>query len=145
MYMQTRSKGKPTPARTAATPRQASRSRRPIDAMLHAATFKALGNKTRVSLLACAAKCGRACSVSELAACCSVDLSVVSRHLRTLERAGLMQSRRRGQKILYSVRYADVAGLLRRLADELDACAAACPAGCSGKSCGVDTKECGCG
>lgn len=129
-----------------ATPRQAARTPGAIDGLLEAAAFAALGDATRVALLACAAKCGRACSVSELAGCCSVDLSVVSRQLRTLERAGLMTSERRGRAVLYSVRYADIAGRLRRLADELDACVMACGDGCCGEGCcGAGGKECACG
>lgn len=129
-----------------ATPRQAARTRGAIDGLLEAAAFAALGDRTRVALLACAAKCGRACSVSELAGCCSVDLSVVSRQLRTLERAGLMTSQRRGREVRYSVRYADISGMLRRLADELDACGAACGDGCRGAGCcGASGKECACG
>lgn len=139
MFMQTRSRTS-RPRRRPATPRQAARARGPIDALLAAGVFRALGDPTRVALLACAAKCARPCSVSELAACCSVDLSVVSRHLKMLERAGLLLARREGQKVLYTVRYTDIADRLRTLADEFESCAAACTP-CCGKGCG-DDEEC---
>ena len=53
-----------------ATPKQAAARPSPLDAQLDPALFKALGDPTRVSLLACIAKCGRGCSVSEVAECC---------------------------------------------------------------------------
>jgi len=111
------------------TPRLAASSPGPIDDLLDPAFFKALCDPTRVRLLACVAKCGRECAVSEIAECCHVDFSVVSRHLAVLERAGLLQSRRDGRSVHYQVRYADVAGRLHDLADALSTC---CPDGCDG-------------
>ena len=68
----------PPSRRPPATPRLAARSRGPIDARLDPALFKALSDPTRLKLLACVAKCARACSVGEVALCCHVDLSTVS-------------------------------------------------------------------
>jgi DNA-binding transcriptional ArsR family regulator len=86
--------------------------------------FKALGDPTRLGiLLALAARPGER-SVSELGLCCPVDLSVVSRHLRTLREAGVVEARRDGKEVRYRVRFGALAGELRRLADALDAC---CP------------------
>ena len=50
-----------------------------FDRALDAELFKALSDPTRLKLLACLAKCSRMCSVTEVAECCSVDFSVVSR------------------------------------------------------------------
>ncbi len=94
----------------------------PIDRLLDPALFKALCDPTRAALVACIAKCGRACGVSEVAACCSVDTSVVSRHLATLEKAGVLTSEREGRVVRYAVRYAELSGTLRALADALDQC-----------------------
>jgi ArsR family transcriptional regulator, arsenate/arsenite/antimonite-responsive transcriptional repressor len=115
------------------TPRQALACCSPLDEGLDAELFKALSDPTRLALLACLAKCGRECSVTEIAECCSVDFSVVSRHLALLERAGVLQSAKRGRAVFYQVRYGHVAGALRRVADALDACgpAAACCVPCS--------------
>lgn len=121
----------PSRADQPASPSAAAARPGPIDALLDTELFKALADPTRTLLLACVAKCGRACSVSEVAECCHVDFSVVSRHLGQLERAGLLESRRDGRSVRYSVRYAEVAGRLRDLANALDQC---CPSG-----------ECGCG
>ena len=104
------------------TPRQALACCGPLDEGLDAELFKALSDPTRLTLLACLAKCGRGCSVTEVAECCSVDFSVVSRHLALLERAGVLSSSKRGRTVFYEVRYAHVAGALRAVADALDAC-----------------------
>jgi ArsR family transcriptional regulator len=102
----------------------------PIDGLLDATLFKALGDPTRLKMLACLAKCARACSVGEVAQCCSVDLSVVSRHLSFLARAGILESTKQGHTVLYRVRFSEVTQTLRDLANALDQCLC----GCSGKS-----------
>jgi ArsR family transcriptional regulator len=108
----------------------------PIDRLLDPDLFKALCDPTRAGLVACIAKCGRACSVSEVAACCSVDTSVVSRHLSMLEKAGVLFSEREGRVVRYTVRYQDLSKTLRALADAIDGC---CPGdGCDEGGC------CGC-
>lgn len=115
------------------TPREAGAKPGRLDELLDPAVFKALGDPTRVRLLACMAKCGRGCSVTEVAACCSVDFSVVSRHLGLLERAGVVRSTREGRTVRYIVCYPALAARLRALADELDACGPGCgcaPGGC---------------
>lgn len=105
------------------TPRQAARRRAPIDRCLDPDLFKAFADPTRSRLLACLAKCGRACSVSEVAECCAVDFSVVSRHLAALARAGVLGSERLGREVHYHVRFDDVAARLRALADAFESCA----------------------
>lgn len=106
------------------TPLEALSCCGPLDAVLDAGLFKALSDPTRLALLGCLAKVARPCSVSELAACCAVDFSVVSRHLALLERAGALSSERQGRTVLYAVRHGHLAALLRGLADALDACVA---------------------
>lgn len=117
-------------ARTPATPRAAASCRRPVDGLLDPALFKALGDPTRVKLLACLMKCGRACLVGEVAECCEVDLSVVSRHLQALARAGVVESAREGRMVAYRVRYEPLAARLRDLAAAIEACAPQTEAGC---------------
>jgi ArsR family transcriptional regulator, arsenate/arsenite/antimonite-responsive transcriptional repressor len=107
------------------TPKQAAACCRPIDDLLDPALFKALGDPTRVRLLGCLAKCSRPCTVSEVAECCSVDFSVVSRHLQLLERAGIVESTREGRTVSYVVKYGDLCRTLRGLADAIEQC---CPA-----------------
>ncbi|MGP1347553.1 MAG: ArsR/SmtB family transcription factor [Phycisphaerales bacterium] len=110
----------PHPSPRPSTPRQAVRRRGAVDARLDPALFKALSDPTRVRLLACLIKCDRACSVSEVAACCSVDFSVVARHLGLLARSGLLDARKEGRTMWYSARSAELAGSLRALADAIE-------------------------
>lgn len=111
-----------TAGRRPATPRQAGSRRGALDELLAPDLFKALCDPVRVRLLACVAKCGRSCSVGEVAQCCDLDLSTVSRHLTTLARAGVMESSKRGTSVLYAVRYEHVATTLHALAAAIEAC-----------------------
>ena len=104
------------------TPLQAAARRGPIDKLLDPELFKSLGDPTRAKLLACLAKCGRACSVTEVAECCDVDFSVVSRHLALLEKAGVLDSAKKGRTVFYHVRYSELSAMLRALADAFENC-----------------------
>ena len=106
------------------TPKQAAKCCKPVDELLDPELFKSLCDPTRLKLLACLAKCGRKCSVTEIADCCSVDFSVVSRHLAMLEKSGVLESSKEGRAVLYSVRYRQLSQKLRDLANAIDAC---CP------------------
>ncbi|MBI4718473.1 MAG: helix-turn-helix transcriptional regulator [Planctomycetes bacterium] len=97
---------------------------RNLQACLDPALFKALGDPTRIHILACLARCRLPQTVGQVAACCSVDLSVVSRHLVLLRQAGVLSVRKEGRSVLYGVRYSEVARALRALAGALEAC---CP------------------
>jgi len=94
----------------------------PIDDLLDAELFKALGEPTRLRLLACLAKCGRPCSVTELTECCAVDLSVVSRHLVVLEKAGVLTATKQGRAVFYAVRYKHLTDAFRALARAVEDC-----------------------
>jgi ArsR family transcriptional regulator len=115
-----------------ATPKQAAGYCGPVDDSLDPELFKALSDPTRAKLIACIAKCGRGCSVGEVAECCSVDFSVVSRHLALLARSGVLEARKEGRAVFYRVRYAEVCRALRSLADALEGC---CPGGCCDGTC----------
>ena len=107
-----------------ATPKQAAARPGRIDDLLDPVLFKALCDPTRASLIACIAKCGRGCSVGEVAECCSVDYSVVSRHLTLLAQSGVLNATKEGRTVFYRVRYAELCRTLRSLADALQEC---CP------------------
>lgn len=97
-----------------------------LDATITPALFKALSDPTRVHLLTCIAKCGRGCTVGEVAECCSVDISVVSRHLALLARAGALEPSKEGRTVRYRVRYEEVCASLRAMANAFEQC---CPGG----------------
>jgi len=88
--------------------------------------FKALADPSRVAILVSLAESGGELRVGEVAGCCPVDLSVVSRHLRLLRDQGLLESEKRGKEVFYRVRISEIAAVLRRLADALEQC---CPNG----------------
>jgi ArsR family transcriptional regulator len=117
---QTRKRTGPVKRRPPATPRLALSRKAPIDGALDAELFRALSDETRLSLVACIAKCGRACSVGEVALCCSVDVSVVSRHLALLARAGVLSVRRRGRVVAYALQYDELCESLRALASAIE-------------------------
>ncbi len=84
--------------------------------------FKALGEPNRVALLATLAQCGRPCTVSEMAECCPINVSVVSRHLAMLRDAGILDAQRQGKEVYYSVRFPKLIETLRSIADALETC-----------------------
>ena len=96
--------------------------------------FKALSDPTRLAILAHLAEGGSEMTVSDVACCCTVDLSVVSRHLGVLREAGILSAEKRGKMVFYQVRTSRIAGALRVLADALEAC---CPDGV----CKTEEKE----
>jgi DNA-binding transcriptional ArsR family regulator len=86
--------------------------------------FRALCDPNRVAILARLAQCGRACTVGEIACCCPVDVSVVSRHLAILRDAGILESCRKGKEVYYCVRFSSFVPTLRAIADAIESC---CP------------------
>ncbi len=103
-------------------PQEAANCCGPMDELLDAELFKSLGEPTRLRLLACLAKCGRPCSVTELTECCAVDLSVVSRHLAVLEKSGVLSSAKVGRTVFYTVRYKHLTDAFRSLAKAIEQC-----------------------
>ena len=116
------------------SPKQAARRAAPLDNALDAELFKALSDPTRLKLLACLAKCGRTCSVTEVAECCSVDFSVVSRHLALLADAGALDSHKDGRTTFYQVCYEHLGSAFRALAEAFKDCGPSC---CEGNCCGT--------
>lgn len=97
-----------------------------FEAILDPALFRALGDPTRLTLLGRLAMARDPLTVTEVADCCGVHLSGVSRHLKMLHDAGLLEAERRGREVRYRLRCDALAGTLREVADALDRCAASC-------------------
>jgi len=95
-----------------------------LEALINPGLFKALGDPNRAALIAGIGRMGRPTTVSEAASCCPVDLSVVSRHLAVLRRAGVVESAKSGREVRYILSPTTLAATLRSLADALEAC---CP------------------
>ncbi len=84
--------------------------------------FKALCDPSRSAIAGRLAEMGRACTVSEMASCCPVDISVVSRHLAILRRSGIVVAERKGREVLYRINTRRVVSFLRDLADRVERC-----------------------
>lgn len=95
-----------------------------LGALIDPELFKALGDPNRVALIADIGRRGRPTTVSEAADCCPIHLSVVSRHLSVLRRAGVVEAEKAGREVRYTLSARDLATQLRSLADALEAC---CP------------------
>ena len=116
-----------------ATPRDAARRPGVLDRRLDPALFKPLADPTRCRILACLVKCGRPCSVTEIAECCELDFSTVARHLGTLARGGLLGSRKEGRLVLYAADARELAARFRELAEAFESAAGT---SCCGEGCG---------
>ena len=101
--------------------------------------FSALADPCRLFLLQeLVSCCGEPRTVTQAASCCSVDLSVVSRHLATLRDAGILEARKVGREVRYTVRYQELSNWLRNMADAIDRC---CPAPDAGPQAATQHKE----
>ncbi|MEM1329886.1 MAG: metalloregulator ArsR/SmtB family transcription factor [Planctomycetota bacterium] len=118
------------------SPKQASRRRSRFDRILDPELLKALAEPTRARLLSCLLKCGRPCSVTEVAECCSIDFSMVARHLATMARAGLLKSEKKGRTVWYTAAGPELAAHFRDLADAINEL--------KPESCGCDPCSDGC-
>jgi DNA-binding transcriptional ArsR family regulator len=95
-----------------------------LDEALRPGLFRALGDPCRLGILIELATGRRARSVGDIAARWPVDLSVVSRHLGTLRRAGVVEATKHGRQVHYRARCGELAQALRQMATALEAC---CP------------------
>jgi ArsR family transcriptional regulator len=86
--------------------------------------FKALADPNRLNLLWRLAECGTENCVGRIAACCPVDLSVISRHLAVLREAGLVTAERKGKEVRYALNTGFIVKFLRSLADSFETCCA---------------------
>lgn len=82
--------------------------------------LKALGEFNRLSLVYRLCECQTPQNAMCLCDCCSVDASVVSRHLKTLEQAGILKLDKKGRERTYTLDRVNVANELRSLADKIE-------------------------
>lgn len=81
--------------------------------------FKALSEPNRLQMLEELGK-GPA-RVQDVAKCCDLDLSVVSRHLALMKDAGILDSAKKGKEVTYSMK-SDISKTLRSIADFIENC-----------------------
>jgi len=102
--------------------RRSTRRRPRLARLLPTRFFKALADPSRIAILVRLVYLGRPVAVSEVAACCPRDLSVVSRHLAVLRDAGILAAERAGKEVRYSVRFPELIATLRSMAAGLCDC-----------------------
>jgi ArsR family transcriptional regulator, virulence genes transcriptional regulator len=82
--------------------------------------YTVYGNRVRTRLLLCLAKKPK--NVSELIATCGLSQSAVSQHLNKLRQSGLLETKKEGKEVWYSLKYkkaADISVLLISLEKEV--------------------------
>ena len=105
---------------TPATPRIAARRPARLDGVLDLPFLRAIAEPSRARLVSCLLKCGRPCSVTEIADCCELDFSTVARHLGLLARSGVLTAEKRGRTMWYDANASGLARRFRELADAID-------------------------
>ena len=82
--------------------------------------LKALGEFNRLSLVYKLCQCQTPQNAMCLCDCCSVDASVVSRHLKVLAEEGIVDFEKKGREKTYSLNRKIVSKKLRELADTIE-------------------------
>ena len=82
--------------------------------------FKALGEFNRLSLVYRLCECQLPQNAMCLCDCCSVDASVVSRHLKVLAQEGVVSFEKKGREKTYTLNRSYLANQLRELADLIE-------------------------
>ena len=82
--------------------------------------FKSLADPVRLQVVARLAVVAAPMTVSEVTDCCGVHLSGVSRHLKTLREAGVVESEKVGREVRYRLVREHLVERLRQLADLLE-------------------------
>ena len=88
---------------------------------LRAELFRSLADPVRLRVVERLALARAPMKVSEVRDCCGVHLSGVSRHLKTLRDAGVVEATKVGREVRYRLSRSDLIEQLRRLADALEA------------------------
>jgi len=84
--------------------------------------FKALGEPNRFKILHFLCRSEEPRKVSDVCCCCDVDLSVISRNLKTLKESGVLRSFKKGKEVYYQVNQKELVSTLRNLADYIENC-----------------------
>lgn len=85
--------------------------------------FKAMSDPVRISIIATLATRAEFSTVSEIAECCGIDFSGVSRHLKILREAEIVSAEKKGRAVLYRLNTEDLVETLQGLAMSLTRCA----------------------
>jgi DNA-binding transcriptional ArsR family regulator len=93
-----------------------------ISSLFDPVLFKALSDPNRIAILASLSICSGEQSVSQIAELFDLNFSVVSRHLKILRDAQVLNARKNGKEVLYMVNAYKLADVLKRMAVALENC-----------------------
>lgn len=82
--------------------------------------YSAFGNQTRTKLILCLA--AKSKNVTELIQTCGLSQSAVSQHLAKLKKSGIVETKKEGKEVWYSLKFkkaADISKLLLSLEREV--------------------------
>lgn len=105
-----------------------------ISSLFDPVLFRALSDPNRIAILASLSICSGEQSVSQIAELFDLNFSVVSRHLKILRDAQVLNARKNGKEVLYSVNAHKLADVLKRMAVALENC-------CGGNDACASEKE----
>jgi len=91
-----------------------------LQAALDPKLFHALADQNRLVLLMRLVASEEPQTVSQLADCCGVHLSGVSRHLAMLRDAGILDAEKHGREVRYQLRRAQLAQTLHLIANAIN-------------------------
>ena len=94
----------------------------PLEELFSPSLFKAFGDPKRIGIFCDLLRESVPRTVSEVASCCPIDVSVVSRHLRVLQDAGVVSRKKKGKQVFYQVEAQALVQMLRELADSIEKC-----------------------
>jgi DNA-binding transcriptional ArsR family regulator len=87
--------------------------------MTHHDIYSAFGNQVRTKLILCLANKQK--NVTQLINTCTLSQSAVSQHLSKLKKSGIVEAKKDGKEVWYSLKYkkaADISKLLLSLEQE---------------------------
>lgn len=82
--------------------------------------YTAFGNQVRTKLILCLAQKPK--NVSQMIQICGLAQSAVSQHLSKLKQSGIVETKKEGKEVFYSLRYkkaAEISKLLLQLEEEV--------------------------
>ena len=96
----------------------------PLVSLLEPTLFRSLADPTRLQMLHRLSRASEPQTVTEIADCCGVHLSGVSRHLAALREAGVVSAHKQGREVRYVLDCGRVAAAFKELAEAFEQCAA---------------------
>jgi len=101
---------------------QPKKTQKALEQHMQAEFFKALCDPVRVAMVISLASQTKEQTVSDVTQCCGIDFSGVSRHLKILRDAGIVQSHKKGRHTFYSLNAEFLISTFHNIANCLQSC-----------------------